>query len=190
MGNARVWIFRFLILAVSAFLVWTWLQPWWELYIREASFYMQIRPWGLSHNLGNYIVYLPGAEMPAFFAPIMWTYLGLAVAALFYSMFVKDKKFNIWKLRFNLPTFIIGLVGISYIVVVITAVIVAYIRTADFGVLLIGHTYIELGEFPVGANGIADLQQGYWMACAAGPLLLILAILRNIIIGRKKGQIE
>ncbi|MFC1875122.1 hypothetical protein ACFLY3_03105 [Chloroflexota bacterium] len=188
MSNARVWLFRFLLLAAGAFFVWTWFQPWWESVIREAPFWIQIRPWGLEHNLGPYVVYIPELKqpMPAFFAPAMWVYLGLSIAAILFSLFAKNKQFNIWKLRFNLPSFLIGVIGLSYIVIAAAAYVLGSIRTAAMGVFFRGTTYVEIDLFPVGANADSDLTLGFWLACAVGPLLVILALLRNKIIGTSK----
>jgi hypothetical protein len=137
--------------------------------------------------IGNYIMYIPGAEMPVWFEPLMWTYLGIVLAALLVGLFVKNKGFNIWKIHFRLPSFLIGLVGFSYMVIVVLAVIVAAIRTGDYfsGIHQIGYNFISLGfDYETGMESY--LLPGYWTACAVGPAILILAILRNFIVGKAK----
>ncbi len=184
MGNARAWFYRILVVASTAFMAVTWLMPWWRCEIKDISSWVQIRPWGLEDNLGANSFYVIGSSMPDFFAPLMWIYFGLCIAALLFSLFARNKEIKIWKIKTTLSSFIIGFVGCSYIVVVITAVIMAAVRTGDFyGTHLIGKTHIDLGE-PMVTDVYANLLRGYWLACCVGPLLVILALLRNKIIGR------
>jgi hypothetical protein len=187
MGNARTWLYRAMVLLVIALMVVSWLLPWWRAVIVAIDNYVQIRPWGLETDLGTYASYISSAQMPGWFAPFMWAYLGIAVLAVLVSLFLKDKAFKIWKFKFNLPTFITGLVGVSYIIVAITAVVFAIISIADFYIPInfIGHSFFTL-EHPVESDVEASLQLGYWLACAAGPLLVALALLRNKIIGKKE----
>lgn len=186
-ANARVWIFRFLVLAVGGLLVYSWFQPWWSIDVYEiGKNAVIIHPWGLeSHLAAKDYVYIESAEMPTFFAPIMFTYLGLAIVALFLGVFAKSKVFKIWKFNLTLPGFLVGVVGFSYIIVVVTAVIIAAIRTGDFWeVSLIGESFIDLGD-PYVSGAEAGLKVGYWLACTSGLLLFLLGLFRNRIIGKK-----
>lgn len=181
-GSFRAWLFRGLTLIATGLMVFSWFQYWWVADIFElGKNAVIIRPWGLVQNVGE-IGSIYGADMPAFFAPAMWTYLVLAIAALLFSLFAPNKHFKIWKLGFTLPSFLIGFVGFSYIIVVILAVIVAAIRTGDFGMALIGTTFIP-EPYP-GSDVTGRLEIGYWLACVAGSVLLLLGILRNKIIGK------
>ncbi|MDD4876209.1 MAG: hypothetical protein PHQ86_03645 [Dehalococcoidales bacterium] len=185
MGNTKVWLFRLLIIACGGLLVLSWFLPWWAIDVYEiGKNAVVIRPWGLETNLrpADYELIKSG-EMPAFFAPAMWTYLGLCILGLLVAVFINNKTFRLKNKDFNLSGFLIGLIGFSYIVVVITAVIVAAIRTGDFWeVKLIGYSFISLGD-PYVSGAEAGLKIGYWLACAAGPLLMILALIRSKIIG-------
>ena len=197
MGNAKVWLFRFLVLVVIGLMLVSWFMPWWSIEIYElGDDVVVIRPWGLEDNSESGYqpsgdeevlpVTLKGADMPVWFAPAMWTYLGIVVAALLFSLFVKRKELKIWKIKSTLPSLIIGTVGFSYIVVVVLCVIVTAIRTGDFyGVHLMGYTYIDLGHYPYQSGAEAGMKLGYWLSCAVGPLLIVLALLRNKIIGNK-----
>jgi len=188
MSTVRSWLFRILVIIAAGFMVYSWLQPWWRCEISRINGWIVIHPWGLEHNMQAFSEYMKGAEMPGFFAPLMWIYLGLCILALLVALFIKNKNIKLLGKEFNLPNFIISLVGLSYIVVVIVAVIFAAIRTGDFyGTKLIGVTRINLGGEMV-SDATANLQTGYWLACAAGPLLVLLALLRNKIIGYKMVQ--
>ncbi len=183
MKNTRVWLFRFFILVIIALMFVSWFLPWWLCDIPAAQLWVEVHPWGLEHNLGIYSSYIEGSDMPAFFAPLMWAYLSLAVLALLLSLVIKDKQIKLWKIKANLPSFIIGLVGFSYIVVAITAAVVISIRTADFyGTKLIGHTVVDL-TYPLISDAYSSLQLGYWLVCGTGLLCMVLALFRKKIIG-------
>jgi hypothetical protein len=120
----------------------------------------------------------------------MWAYLGIVIAALLFSLWAKDKDIRIWKAGFKLPSLIIGVAGFSYIVVLVTAAIVATIKTGEvLDMQLIGTTAIALegGTGEAGSSGfiVADARLGYWLAWGAGTLLILLALLRNKIIGKR-----
>ena len=111
------------------------------------------------------------------------------VLALLVSMFITNKAFKVMGIKFRLPALIVGLVGFSYIVVVVTCFVIAKIRTGEYfgGVNLIGYTYIDLGE-PYMSGADAGFLPGYWLACLVGPLLVVLAFLRSKIVGAPKGD--
>lgn len=167
----------------------SWFMPWWSINVYEIGENAAvIRPWGLETQLReSEQALIAGAEMPGWFAPFTFTYLGIAMLALVFSLFAKDKQFKFGSIKFTLPSLLIGLVGLSYIVVVITMFVVATIRTGDYfgGINLIGYTYIDLGE-PYVSGADAGLLWGYWLACVVGPLLVVLALVRNKIIGESR----
>jgi len=167
----------------------SWFMPWWSCYIVEVMLdnAIVIHPWGLEQNLGPFAGYASsGFEMPVWFAPFMWTYLGICVAALLYGSWLGEKEVKIGKFKFKWPKLLVGGVGLSYIVVVVLAVIVAAIRTGDFyGMHLIGYSYFEVATH-VESGVEAGLRFGYWLACGVGPLCIALALLRDRIIGKPK----
>ena len=136
MSSTRAWLFRVLVLASGGLLLYSWFMPWWSAYIRElvGKEHMVIRPWGLEVDksaLGEYLELVTGYDLPSWFPQAMWAYLGIVIAALLFSLWAKDKDLKFWKVRFTLPSLIIGIVGFSYIVVLVTAAIVATIKTGD-----------------------------------------------------------
>jgi hypothetical protein len=164
----------------------SWSTPWWRAVILEIDRYIQIRPWGLEHNLGDFAGYIAGAEMPAWFAPFMWTYLGICVLLLLASLFAKEKGIRFGKFELSLPQALIMGVGLSYIVVVVVAAVYASIRLGDYwDVKLIGRTYVQIGDVEHSYVETGFLF-GYWLACAVGPLCVVLGLLRNKIIGNPK----
>lgn len=133
--------------------------------------------------------------MPWFFAPLMWLYLVLALAALVVGMFVKDITVKLgkfwswlpkWVTRMSLPQWLVAGVGVSYIIFVLVFLSYAYIRVNDMGVLLVGTSYIVVGGFELGAEALADFEPGFYLASVVGPLCLLLGLLRNRIVGIPK----
>lgn len=188
MGRSRVWLFRCLVILAVGLMLLSWFLPWWTSHAygeqvnqRNAA---TIFPYGLQENLGQYSGYIRGSEMPAWFAPLMWTYLGICVVALLYGLWVGEKEVKIVKFKLKLPKLLIGGVGLSYIIVAVLAIIIAAIRTGDyFGTHLLGTTRVQ--EHPaVFVEGV--LQCGYWLACGAGLLCIALALLRDRIIGKHR----
>jgi hypothetical protein len=183
-------------LAAAVLFVLSWLQPFWRSNIQESGMFVQIRPYGLEHNLGNYVQYMGGdPRMPGFFAPLMWAYLIIALAVLLVGIFVKDIPVRLgklgsrlprWLMRLSLPQWLIGGVGVSYIVFVLVFLVYAYIRVSAIGVQFVGESYITIPEFELGAEAISAFEPGFWLACVVGPSLLALGLLRNKIIGNPK----
>jgi hypothetical protein len=109
----------------------------------------------------------------------MWIYFGLCVVVLLASLFLRGKTIKIWKYSFSLPGFILFAVGVSYIVVAITGLIVAAIRTGDFyGLKLLGTTYVYVQDH-VESDMISGFEIGYWLVWGTGVYCLILALLRK-----------
>jgi hypothetical protein len=182
MSNKKAWVFRGLVLiAIAGFIV-SWLLKWWSAYVvyLKLDDAVVIHPWGLEYgNLGTFAGYLEGADMPGFFAPVMWTYLGLCLAGLLFTLFIKNKSVKIGKFTFSLPGLIIFIAGASYAVVAIVAIIFASIRCQDFyGMRLIGTTYIYIQDH-VESDMTAGMGIGYWLAWATSIYCLLLAWLRR-----------
>ncbi len=182
--NARAWLFRGLILIAAGLMVLTWFMPWWEanvVILQGAN--VVIHPWGLTNTLDFFVTYIDGADMPGWFKYVMFAYLIIAVIALLSSAFLKNKTVKILRFKFTLPQLVILIVGISYIVVLVTAAIFAAIRTGDFwGMHLLGKTLIVINDLE--SEVIAGFLPGYYVAYAAGILMVILALLRNKITGK------
>ena len=186
MSNARIWIFGGLTLAGTGLFLYSWFQPWWQAYIVELSEVAAIiRPWGLENHMPmEYSAWLTGAEMPVWFAPLAWAYLWLCTAALFFSLFVSEDCVALGRFKLSLQKAIIGVVGLSYIVVVVVCVIVISIRAAEFyGAKLMGTVFVSMSDHEM-SDVDTGLLLGYWLACGVGPLLVVLALLRDKITGK------
>lgn len=181
-----VWVFRVLVIAAGAGMFVSWIMPWWRAFIEQLDRWVAIRPWGLEHNLGDFADYIKGAVMPTWFAPLMWAYFGISIALLLFGLFAPEKSLRFGKFELSLPQLLVLGVGLSYVVCVIVAFVYASMRMNDFWHLkLIGRTYVEVGEIEKGYVE-ANLLTGYWLACVAGPALVILGLLRSKIVGKPK----
>jgi hypothetical protein len=83
----------------------SWFLPWWGLNITElGENAVIIHPWGLEMDLGEMAYVVKGADMPAWFAPLMWIYLGLSILALLFSLFVSSKRsISLGKFKLSIP---------------------------------------------------------------------------------------
>ena len=190
MGNSRSWLFRGLVIAGASLLLITWFTPWWSCdidYIKVENG-LVIYPYGIENNLGAYATLVPRYLLPRFLPPLLWAYLALGIIALLVAVVVQDKSIGLFGRKYNLSRWLVGIVGFSYIVVVVVAVIYAAIRTGEFGKMhLLGKSFVELEEHQM-SYVYARLLFSYWLACTVGPFLTLLAIFRNKIIGKTNMQ--
>lgn len=195
MGNGRAWLFRFLVLAIGALLVVTWFMPWWVCHVEsnEAGIHdVAIHPYGLDPGgLEGYFSLMPKGgkevEVPGFLPPLMWTYLGLVILALLLGILFKEKNIRLLGKELNISRWLIGIVGFSYIAVVVIAVVFTMSKLEPLGIPFSGTAMVNIGKFAMWDiifDAESSLKIGYWLACAVGPLLIILALLRNRIMGR------
>ena len=188
-SNARVWLFRVLVVAAAGVMLVSWLLPWWTVDIEMfGNDMVQIRPWGLvlAERMGDFKVLLKGADMPVWFAPFMWAYLGLCMLALLVGIFIRGKDISIGKFKFTLSQLLIGGVGFSYIVAGIVAAVYAGMRMKNaFNVSLQGRSHIDLGD-PFVTYVETRLLPGYYLIYVAGAILVALAIFRDKIINERK----
>jgi hypothetical protein len=162
----------------------SWFMPWWGLDVPKLGIHdgVVIYPYGVHLSLGPYAYLVRGELLPGFFAAFVWAYFGICIAVLLYSLWVKDKELRVSGRDIKLSSLIIGLVGASYVICVVTAAIIMAIRTGDFGVHLLGVSL--LGPADSQWEVYSGFRIGYWLACGVGPLCIALALLRDKIIGK------
>jgi hypothetical protein len=185
----RLWLFRGLILIGAGFMLLSWYSPWWGARISDlsGSDHMLMRPWGVEVMAAEIRTYANRAlyAMPEFFAPLMWTYLGLCMVALAISLFV-EKQFALGRFRLSLPQVLIGLVGLSYLIAVATAFVIAQIRAGAGGVAFVGSSIVPNPMTGGSTRFTGELKLGYWLAIGVGTFLVALAVLRNTIVGKAR----
>jgi hypothetical protein len=187
-GNAGTWVFRVLVVVVAGVMLVSWFMPWWSADIEMlGNNIIQIRPWGLQlgERLGGFAILLKGAPMPAWFAPMMWAYLGACMLALLVGIAAGERKISLGGFKIKLSQFLTGGVGISYIVAGIVAAVYASIRMENMGgIKLQGRTFVDLGD-PLVTNVDTRLLLGYYLIYVAGLLFLVLAVFQDTITGEE-----
>ena len=194
-GTARrgsgVWIFRVLLVAGAAFMVYSWFAPWWSATIAAlpGKDHLVMRPWGVQvvaqvKASGDQSLY----SMPWIFAPFMWTYLTVCMLALAASLFV-DRTISIGRIRLSLAVVLIGLVGLSYMAAVGIAYGVGDLKAGWAGTNFIGTSSVKNAMSGAKVKMVSDLQIGYWLALGAGAVLFVLALLRGLIVGKSKPEL-
>jgi hypothetical protein len=108
----------------------------------------------------------------------------LAIAALLISVIFINKNIKLFRKEFNLSRLLVGIVGFSYIITVILAVVIASMRMTVAGMTLTGRVFITMGSMMSSSWAEGFLLPGYWLACGVGVYLLIIALLRNKITGK------
>jgi hypothetical protein len=186
-SSVRSWIFGGLTLAGMGLFLYAWFQPWWVAYIetlQQNGVVIYPHAMVISGTLRDYPQWIIGAEMPAFFFPLMWVFVAAGTFCLLASLLFTDEWFSVGKYKISMAQFLVGLTGFGYTVFVIVFPIAIAIRAPEFGgVQLQGNVFISMNEHTE-SYVISSLQMAYWMACGVGPGLLLLSFLRNKILGK------
>lgn len=192
-NSTRTMLYGLLTLAGAGLFLYAWFQPWWNAYVvalKENG--VTIFPYAMvvGSTLKDYPQWLVGSEMPAWFFRLMWVYLAASMAVVLISLFVSDKaRVGVGRLKFSLPQVLVGGVGVSFIVFVVVFVGVIAMRAPQFyNAPLQGSVFVHMAEHEGNAESYVEtsLQMGYWLAGAAGPLLVVLALFRDKIIGQTR----
>jgi len=187
-ASAAVWIFRVLVVAAAAYMVYTWLTPWWgaKVAVLPGEDHLVLHPWGIEavaqiRANSDESLY----SMPWFFAPFMWTYLTACMLALAASLFV-DRTVSIGRIKLPLATVLIGLVGVSYFACVSLAYAVGELRAGWAGSNFIGKSMIHNSTIDAKIKMTSALKIGYWLALYSGPALIFLALIRGLFVRKPK----
>ena len=187
-ASAGVWIFRVLVVAAAAYMVYTWFAPWWgaKVAVLPGEDHLVLHPWGVEavaqiRANSDESLY----SMPWFFAPFMWTYLTVCMLALAASLFV-DRTVSIGRIKLPLATVLIGLVGVSYFACVSLAYAVGELRAGWAGSNFIGKSMIHNSTIDAKIKMTSALKIGYWLALYSGPALIFLALIRGLFVRKPK----
>ena len=187
-ASASVWIFRVMVVAAAAYMVYTWFAPWWgaKVAVLPGDDHLVLHPWGIEavpqiRANADESLY----SMPWFFAPFMWTYLTVCMLALAASLFV-DRTVSIGRIKLPLATVLIGLVGLSYLSCVGLAFAVGELRAGWAGSNFIGKSMIHNSTIDAKIKMTSALKIGYWLALYSGPSLIFLALIRGLFVRKPK----
>ncbi|MDD4924202.1 MAG: hypothetical protein PHF74_05140 [Dehalococcoidales bacterium] len=195
MNTARIWIFRALVLIGLGTFVYSFFQPWWIAETKSAvagNHNVIIHPYGLDGGgLEGYFALLPGGgvevAVPQFLIIVIWIFFGAAIAALLLGMIFNKASIPLFGKRLNISRWAVGLVGLVYIVVCVAAVLFAMPKIALLHIPFTGTAFVYVGSFgmwSIELDVTAYIPFGYWLAIGTGVYLVVLAFLRNKIIGK------
>ncbi|MEQ1899170.1 MAG: hypothetical protein ABL866_00400 [Devosia sp.] len=181
-----VWIFRVLLVAGAAFMVYSWFQPWWstDIAVIKGEADMILHPWGVEaaaqvrNNIDQSAFQMP---FPAVFAGFMWVYLVVCMLLLAASLFV-TRQVRLGPINLSLAMLLILFVGLSYMAAAGLALGIGQIKAAASGVAFLGKgVYVEpVSEAKL--KMVSQLEIGYWLSLAAGGVLTFLGLVRFLFI--------
>lgn len=184
------WIFRILVVAGAAAMLYSWFQPWWstDIAVIKGEMDMILHPWGVEaaaqvrNNIDESAFQMP---FPQVFAGFMWVYLVVCMLALAASLFV-TKRFRLGPINMSVAMLMILLVGLSYMAAVGLALGIGQLKAAASGVAFLGKgVYIEpVSEAKL--KMVSQLEMGYWISLAAGGALTFIGLIRPIFVRRPK----
>ncbi len=175
----RIWIFRMLVIASSALMISSFYMPWWIAVftkgLSSSTGSVDIYGWGLSHSLTLLAGYVTEDVTPLYQSIIAWVYMGISVCLALGSTWLKSKKGQL----------ILGGIGAVYMLYTAIAVFVVISnRIAYDHIPLQGSTVITLQNQMDFITVESGLCPGYYLAYAAGGLLIVLALIRGMIAGK------
>ena len=174
----RIWVFRILGLVPIGLMILSFSQRWWTCDIQQYGLNcVSVRPYGLVHNLGNFIMYVDELLPPKWLTYAAFIFILVAVAALIYSLFAK---LSVGKL-------IMRGVGGAYIGYIAIVTIYALVSFEKIGINPVGYRFLEAGEFvPFETGVIGRILPGYYIALVAALLCVALASFRERLTGEER----
>ncbi len=173
MAFLRAWLFRVLVLAAAAIMLLSAVMVWWtsstEILAHAHSgidaFTVSLYQHGIPDNFAR--EYFRADITPSYQVTLAWVYMGVSIALILLSMFLKGRK----------GRWLLGITGTVYIIYAVVALFLIIDRTGFYSVPLQGEVFTE-GE-SITQTGF---HPGYYLAYASGLLCLILALLRDKIL--------
>lgn len=178
MNNIRAWVFRVLVLIAAVLMVASFVKPWWSCTVtslweeQQLGKALEIHAWGFRPEVNVLKTYVAGDLTPPAMVRLAWGYLAVSVILALVSTWLTG-----WKGRL-----LLALVGLIYIGYAVAGILMIKQRTWEgFGINLQGYTYLsDVGGIDINAQ----VMLGYYLAPISGALFVLLALLRNVIIGK------
>jgi hypothetical protein len=158
--------------------------PWWsassiDIYAVTSQFSLtnaiRIYGYGLQHDLIGLREYIAADETPLYQTILAWVYMTASAGLALGSTWFINRRSQI----------LLGGIGLIYIIYVSVAVFIVITgRLSDFGLSLQGLSGYDETTYSLRMN--ANLGFGYYLAYASGGACIVLALLRDLIIGRAK----
>jgi hypothetical protein len=180
------WIFRVLVVAGAAFMLYSWFQPWWsaDIAIIPGTTDMVLHPWGadaaamVRSNMDESAFQMP---YPQVFAGFMWVYLVVCMLALLVSLFWKGR-LRLGPINLPWAMVFILVVGLSYAIAAGVAYEIGTLKAAASGINFVGKSTFTEQTSGAKIKMTSGLLLGYWLAIAAGGVLAFLGIVRFLFV--------
>lgn len=187
-----MWIFRVLLVAGAAFMLYSWFQPWWSgnFPVIPGEPDMVLHPWGVDAvsqvrtNVDESLFQMP---FPEVFAGFMWVYLAVCMLALAVSLFW-TKRLKLGPINVSYAMLFILLVGISYAAAAGIAYEIGTLKAAASGAKFIGNSNVLEPATGAKVKMTSALEPGFWLSIYAGGALIVLGLVRFLFVrqwGRK-----
>ncbi len=185
-AGVLVWIFRVLLVAGAAFMLYSWFQPWWSgnFAVIPGDDDMVLHPWGVDAvsqvrtNVDESLFQMP---FPGVFAGFMWVYLVVCMLALAASLFV-TRRVKLGPINVPLAMILILLVGLSYAAAVGIAYEIGTLKAAASGAKFVGNSNVLEPSTGAKVKMTSGLELGFWLSLAAGGVLTFLGIVRFLFV--------
>ena len=185
-----VWIFRVLLVAGAAFMLYTWFQPWWngDVAVIKGENDLVLHPWGVEAvgqvraNMDESVFQMP---FPGVFAGFMWVYLAVCMLALAASLFL-TRRISLGRINVSVAMVLILLVGLSYMAAVGLALGIGTLKASAAGANFIGKSNVLEPGSGAKLKMVSGLMIGYWLALGAGGVLTLLGLIRPVFVRRPK----
>jgi len=185
-AGVLVWIFRVLVVAAAAFMLYSWFQPWWsaDIAVIPGDNDMVLHPWGVdavsqvSTNIDTSVFEMP---FPTVFAGFMWVYLVVCMLLLAASLFWQ-RRLRLGPINVSWAVIFILAVGLSYAMAAGLAYEIGTVKAAASGGKFVGRSNVIEPSTGAKLKMTSDLLIGYWLSLAAGGVLTFLGIVRFLFV--------
>ena len=191
-GGAGIltWIFRVLVVAGAAFMLYSWFQPWWsgDFAVIPGSPDMVLHPWGVDAvsqvrtNVDESLFQMP---FPEVFAGFMWVYLVVCMLGLAVSLFW-TRRFKLGPINLPWAMLIILVVGLSFAIAAGTAYEIGTLKAAASGAKFIGNSNVLEPATGAKVKMVSQLEIGFWLSIASGGVLAFLGLISFLFIPKPK----
>lgn len=189
-GGVGVWIFRILVIAGAAFMLYSWFQPWWngDVAVIKGPNDLVLHPWGVEAvaqvraNIDESMFQMP---FPQIFGGFMWVYLAVCMLLLAVSLFW-NRRISLGRINVSAAMLLILFVGLSYMIAVGLALGIGILKAGAAGANFIGKSNVLEPGSGAKLKMVSDLEIGYWIALAAGGVLTVLGLIRPLFVRRPK----
>jgi hypothetical protein len=189
-AGAGVWIYRVLLIAGAAFMLYSWFQPWWstDIAVVKGEKDMILHPWGVEAaaqvraNMDESLFQMP---FPQVFAGFMWVYLAVSMLGIAASLFW-TKTWSVGRITVSWALTITLLIGLSYMMAVGLAYGIGTLKAAASGINFIGKATWQEPVSHAKLKMVSQLELGYWLSLGAGGFLTLVALARPVFIRKPK----